>query len=90
MDIEEIAAYWLPKEVQVTSFDEEIIEGSFRLKYPLLTAEQIDMIGSIVQKNRNHYLAKLGTNQIIGKINQAVSRWPFANPAAKASRSAYS
>src|SRR5436309_1707191 len=75
LDIEEIPVYWLPKEVQLTSFREEIIEGSFRLKYPLLTSEQIEMIGRTVQKNRDHYLAKLGTNEIIEKIDQAVSKW---------------
>jgi Acyl-CoA reductase (LuxC) len=78
LDIEEIPAYWLPKEVQLTSFREETIttaDRSFLLKYPLLTSEQIQMIGSIVQKNRDHYLAKLGTNEIIEKIDQAVSKW---------------
>ncbi|WP_256236246.1 acyl-CoA reductase [Bacillus sp. EB600] len=75
MDIEEISAYWLPKEVQVTSFREEIIEGSYRLKYPLLTGEQIEMIGRTVRKNRDNYLAKLGTNEIIEKIDQIVSKW---------------
>lgn len=70
----EIPAYWLPKEVQLTTFGEEIIED-FQLKYPILSSEEILMIGSVVRKNRDEYLAKLSTYEIIEKIDQAVTKW---------------
>ena len=76
--MQEIQAYMVPKSISLEHFREEVVETNqttYLLQYPILTAANIKEITNVVQENRDNYLAKLTTNEIINRLDKAVHKW---------------
>ena len=76
--MQEIQAYLIPKSISLEHFREEVVETNqttYLLQYPILTVATIKEITNVVQENRDNYLAKLTTNEIINRLDRAVHKW---------------
>ncbi|WP_442598725.1 acyl-CoA reductase [Neobacillus sp. D3-1R] len=73
----EISVFHVPKSVELTDFNEQIIHGAtdYVLKYPILTNEKIKEAANAVQVNRDQYLAALPVYEIVKKIDLAIQKW---------------
>ncbi len=77
-ETEIIEAFYVPESVKLEDFRQEAIQANGRnyiVKYPVINAQQIEEIGAILHSNRNEYLAKLTTSEIVDKIDQAIKLW---------------
>jgi hypothetical protein len=77
-EIEAVAVYHVPKGISIESFSERRIEtkmGTCALQVPILTGGLITQITEQLKKNRQAYLSRLKTDEIVGKIDHAVRKW---------------
>jgi len=73
-----IEAFYVPDSIKLEDFREERVQANgknYILKYPVINAQQIKEIGTVLHSNRNDYLANLTTSEIVDKIDQAIQLW---------------
>jgi len=75
---EVLSMYRVPREVSITECHEENIEteqGSFTLKYPVLSPEIVVDAARKAQNARDVYLAHLPLMEVVEKIDRAIQKW---------------
>lgn len=77
-DTRRIAVYHLPQSVSVPALHEKVIDacdGNLVLEYPELSGGFIRDVANRLRQNREAYLSKLTTTEIVDKIDSAVQKW---------------